>query len=72
MNDKQKAFLEELGALLDKYCIDEMFIKFDTKSNSQIGFSSNGETLHTMGYDNGSFFGISITCKDMKIKEKEI
>lgn len=69
MNDSQKAFLEELGTLLDKYCIDEMFVKFDTKSNSKIAFSSNGETLHTTGYQSGTFYGISIMCKDMKIKE---
>lgn len=70
MNDNQKAFLEELGALLDKYCIDAMFVKFDTtRSNSKIGFLSNGETLHTTGYESGTFYGISIMCKDMKIKE---
>lgn len=70
MNDSQKAFLEELGALLDKYCIDTMFGKIDAKNSSKIVFSSNDEELHTMGYEKGTFYGISIMCKDMKIKEE--
>ena len=67
MNENQKAFLEELGALITKYKIDEVYVKYDDRSKASIAFSSNGERLHISGFMDNRFYGIGTECKDISI-----
>ena len=69
MNEHQKAFLEELGALLDKYHVDMVRIEVNSKPNSAIVFASNGEKIRITGFESRTFYDVSTECKDMKLEE---
>lgn len=56
MNDNQKAFLNELSALMRKYNIDAMSARND---NCRIVFESNGNRLAFSGYDDGTFYEVT-------------
>lgn len=56
MNDNQKAFLNELSALMRKYNIDAMTARNDT---CRIVFETNGARLAFSGYDDGTFYEVS-------------
>lgn len=69
MNEHQKAFLEELGALLDKYHVDMVCIEVSSKPNSEIVFASNGEKIRITGFESRTFHDISTECKNMKLED---
>ena len=69
MNEHQKAFLEELGALLDKHHVDEVYIEFRSKPDSAIVFASNGEKIRITVFKDRTFYGISTECKNMKLED---
>lgn len=71
MNDNQKAFLEELGALFDKYNIDTVYIRYEVKPDSRIVFSSNNEKLFVRGFEDGTFYGLGTESENMTFKNKE-
>lgn len=54
MSENQKAFLDELAALFDKYGIDAAYVN----KSGMISFDSNNESFHFNEYDNGYFKGI--------------
>ena len=56
MSDNQKAFLNELSAMMRKYNIDAMTARDD---NGRIMFESNGTRLAFSGYDDGTFFDVT-------------
>ena len=59
MNKNQKAFLKELGALFDKYNIDDM----NADKLEPINFISNGFALSVGRYRDGEFTAI-VTSMD--------
>lgn len=59
MNKNQKAFLKELGALFDKYNIDDM----NADKLEPINFISNGCALSVGRYRDGEFTAI-VTSTD--------
>lgn len=54
MSDKQRAFLDELTALFDKYNIGEMFVN----DSETISFLSNAQVLSIQKYVWGEFTNI--------------
>lgn len=59
MNNNQKAFLKDLGALFDKYSINEM----NADKLEPINFISNGSALSVGRYRDGEFTAI-VTSMD--------
>ena len=51
MNENQRAFLDELGELFEKYAIYEMCVNND----NTVDFMSNGQSLRTRGFSDGIF-----------------
>ena len=59
MTQKQKDFLNELGALLDKYSIDSVRIIGD----KMIAFESNNEVLSFSEFDGDTFNAVVSTTE---------
>lgn len=55
MTEKQKAFLSDFAALLQKYHIDEINRKHGYGLPAQMEFESNGEVLRILEYKDGKF-----------------
>lgn len=67
MNENQKAFLDELAALFDKYYIDEMSANGGDVS---IDFMSNNETLRVECYSNDNFYNVRAIREEYKPKRE--
>lgn len=57
MNENQRAFLDELGKLLDKYSIDKMCAS--SYDDTGIDFLSNDELLRVQYCEYGTFCGVT-------------
>lgn len=60
MNETQMKFLDELAALCNKYCIDNI----NTPDRGEIHFHSCGQVLKFNRFVSGTYYGIETTLEE--------
>lgn len=70
MNENQRAFLDELAELFDKYSIDKMTCA--SYDNTPINFVSNDQVLCLNGYEDGRFYEIRTAAGDYEPRREGV